>query len=72
MGNESKLLSLVFIALLLILSYGYVTTETQDAADADPTHTGKAFLAETIPYFWIFFIVLSIGVIGVVTWEEIT
>lgn len=72
MGSESKLMTFLFIALLLIMSYGYVTGEAQDAADADPTHTGKAFLADVVPYFWMFFILVDIGVIGVVTWDEIT
>jgi len=72
MGHETKLLSFIFVALLLILSYGHVTDSAQDAADADPDHTGKAFLAEVLPYFWLFFIILSIGVIMVVIWEEIT
>ncbi|GAG79242.1 unnamed protein product [marine sediment metagenome] len=72
MGHETKLLSFIFVALLLILSYGHVTDSVQDAADADPTHTGKAFLAQVLPYFWLMFIILSVGVIAVVVFEEIT
>jgi len=71
MGSESKLITFIFIALLLIMSYGYATGEAQDAADADPTHTGKAFLADVVPYFWMFFILVDIGIIGIVTFDEI-
>ena len=71
MGNEKRILSLLFVCILLIASYNYVTTEAQDAADADPTHSGKAFIAEIVPILWLMLIVGSLGVTAFVTWEEI-
>lgn len=72
MANESKLLGLVFITVILVISYGYVTGEVQTLSDADPTHTGKAFMASSMPYFWMMLIMLSLGVTVNETWEEIS
>lgn len=51
----------MLIAVMLIFSYNYVVNEMQDAADADPTHGGKAMIAEIMPLVWIFLIVLDCG-----------
>ena len=48
------------ITALLILSYQYVVNETEAAATADPTHTGKALLAEIVPYLWLMFIIAAL------------
>jgi len=62
MGSEKKILSLVFICILLIASYNYVIGEAQDAADADPTHSGKAFIAQIMPYLWLMVILSALGI----------
>ena len=61
--DQSKIVGLVIVAFLFVASYGYVTTEAQDVSDADPTHNGKAFLAEYLPFFWVIFILLFVAVI---------
>ena len=61
MGSETKILSMMFVSILLIVSHGYVTGEIQAVADADPTHAGKAFLAEIFPIMWLFLIMISLG-----------
>ena len=71
MVDTSKLLSLTFISIMLIASYGYVTGEADAAAALDPTHTGKAFIAEVMPLFWLMLIMLSLGTTAYVTMEEI-
>ena len=60
MSKEGEVLSLFLITILLVLSYSYVTDEVQAAATADPTHTGKAMLANIMPYLWLMFIILSL------------
>ncbi len=62
MSNEKKILSMVFVSILLIASYNYVTGEAQDAADADPTHSGKAFVAQIMPILWIVIIIMALGI----------
>ncbi len=62
MSSEKKILSMVFVCILLIASYSYVTGEAQDAADADPTHSGKAFVAQIMPILWIVIIIMALGV----------
>lgn len=62
MGSQIKILSSFMVCLLLVLSYQYVIDETSDAATADPTHTGKAFLANIMPYLWLMFIILALVV----------
>ena len=62
MSSEKTILSLVFVSILLIASYSYVTGEAQDAADADPTHSGKAFVAQIMPILWIVIIIMALGV----------
>ena len=52
---------MLFISILLIVSFSYVTGEAQDAADADPTHTGKAFVADLMPILWVIMIFASLG-----------
>jgi hypothetical protein len=49
------------ITILLVLSYSYVIDEVQAAATADPTHAGKAMLANIMPYLWLMFIILSLA-----------
>lgn len=71
MVDTSKLLSLTFISILLIASYGYVTGEASDAATLDPTHTGKAFIAEVLPLFWLLLIMLSLGTTAYVAMEDV-
>lgn len=71
MGSETRILSLLFVTILLIASYGYVTGEIQDVADDDPTHSGKAFLADIMPIIWLFLIMISLGFVGYATWEEL-
>ena len=61
MSKEGEVLTLFLITILLVLSYSYVTDEVQAAATADPTHTGKAMLAEIMPYLWLMFIILSLA-----------
>ena len=61
MGSETKILSMLFVSIMLIVSYGFVTGEIQDVSDADPTHAGKAYLAATFPIMWLFLIMVSIG-----------
>lgn len=62
MSNEKKILSMVFVSILLIASYSYVTGEAQDAADADPTHSGKAFVAQIMSILWIVIIIMALGI----------
>lgn len=62
MASEKKILSLVFVCILLIASYNYVTGEAQDAADADPTHSGKAFIAQLMPILWLMVILSALGI----------
>ena len=61
MSKEGEVLSLFLITILLVLSYSYVIDEVQAAATADPTHTGKAMLANIMPYLWLMFIILSLA-----------
>ena len=51
---------MLLIGIMLILSYSYVTDEVEAAATADPTHTGKAWLALLMPYLWLMFIILTL------------
>ena len=62
MSSEKKILSMVFVCILLIASYNYVTGEAQDAADADPTHSGKAYIAQIMPILWIVIIIMALGI----------
>ena len=71
MVDTSKVLSLVFISILLVASYGYVTAEADTASTADPTHAGKAFIAEVMPLFWLMLIMLSLGTTAYVAMEDI-
>ena len=61
--NETKIVGLVIVAFLFVASYSYVTSEAQAVSDADPTHNGKAFLADYLPFFWVIFILLFVAVI---------
>ena len=60
MSKQGEVLTMFLITIMLILSYSYVTDETEAAATADPTHTGKAWLAELMPYLWLMLIILSL------------
>ncbi len=60
--DESKVFALLMIAFLFVASFSYVTTEAQDVSTADPTHNGKEFLAEYLPFFWIIMILALVGV----------
>ena len=64
MGSETKILSMLFVSIMLIASYGYVTGEVEAVADDDPTHTGKAYLAATFPIIWLFLIMVSLGYVA--------
>jgi len=66
MSDEAKILTMFLICALLIFSYQYVIDETEAAATADPTHTGKALLAEIMPWLWLMFIILALAVAVVV------
>lgn len=69
--DEAKVFSLFLVCILLVASYQYVVDEVQDAADADPTHSGKAFMANIMPYLYVFMIVAAIGVTGYVLFQEV-
>jgi len=60
MSKQGEVLTVFLIAIMLILSYSYVTDETEAAATADPTHTGKAWLALLMPYLWLMLIILAL------------
>ena len=71
MGSETQILSMMFVCILLIVSYGYVTGEIQAVADADPTHAGKAYLADVFPIIWLFLIMISIGYLAYAVSQEL-
>lgn len=60
MSKQGEVLTMFLISMLLILSYSYVIDEIEAAATADPTHTGKAWLALLMPYLWLMLIILSL------------
>ena len=72
MSDEAKILTMFLIVALLMFSYQYVIDETEAAATADPTHTGKALLAEIMPWLWLMFIILALAVAVVVTFETLS
>ena len=65
--DQAKVFGLLMIAFLFVASYSYVVGEAEDISTADPTHNGKEFLADYLPFFWVIIILAVVGV----TLEEV-
>lgn len=71
MSNEKAIFSMILVCFLLVFSYSYLIDEVQAGADADPTHSGKAWMADIFPYLYLVILFGAVGVTGVVVFEQV-